>query len=101
MFDLWTGGVEITTLVLIFSVAVLFPVQLLLCFKVKSLFIRLMPAALLSVGVVIFTILFAVATDWGKLGYLILDLFTLFMLLVCGLGWAVWALVKLIRRKRL
>lgn len=48
MFDVWMGDIELTTAVLIFSVVVLLPIQLLLCFRVKSKAIRLLPVVLLS-----------------------------------------------------
>ena len=43
MFDIWMGDIELTTFVLIFSIIVLLPVQLLLCFKVKNKVICLLP----------------------------------------------------------
>ena len=36
MFDVWMGDVELTTLVLLFSLAVLFPGQLLLCLPLTT-----------------------------------------------------------------
>lgn len=43
MFDAWWGEAEFTTLVLNISIIVLLPVQLLLCFKVKSRITRYCP----------------------------------------------------------
>ena len=43
MFDIWIGDIELTTLVLIVSVIVILPLQVLLCFKARSLFVRLVP----------------------------------------------------------
>ena len=48
MFDVWMNDIELTTAVLIFSIFILLPVQLLLCFKVKSSILRLLPVILLS-----------------------------------------------------
>ena len=46
MFDIWIGDVELTRCALIFSLVVLLPLQLLLCFKVKQKGIRLIPVTL-------------------------------------------------------
>ena len=78
MFDVWMGNVELTTVTLFLSATVLLPLQLLLCFKVKSKLVRLVPVCLL----VLPTALFA-----G------------FMLLICGVGWGIWGMIRLIKRK--
>ena len=57
MFDVWMGDIELTTAVLIFSIIVLLPFQLLLCFKVKSKSIRLLPIILLSIPTLIFIVM--------------------------------------------
>ncbi len=99
MFDVWIGDVELTTAVLIFSVVVLLPVQLLLCFKVKSKAIRLLPTILLSILTTIFVIMSVVITGWDGLGYIFLAIFSGIMLLMCGIGWGIWAINKLIKKK--
>ena len=100
MFDVWMGDIELTTAVLIFSVVVLFPIQLLLCFKVKSKAFRLLPVILLSIPTIIFTVMSVVITGWDGLGYIFLAIFTGFMLLMCGVGWGIWAISKLIKNKK-
>ena len=95
MFDIWIGDVEITTLVLIFSVAVLLPIQLLLCFKVRSKAARLLPISVLFISAVV-----SVAVMGCKsLGYVFLAIFTGFMSLICVIGWGIWAVVKLAKKK--
>lgn len=94
MFDIWIGDMELTTVVLIFSVVVLLTVQLLLCFKVKSKVIRLLPIVLLSIPTLLFAVMAMRETGWGHLVYLIFAIFCGFMLLVCGVGWGIWALAK-------
>jgi hypothetical protein len=100
MFDVWMGGIELTTAVLIFSIVVLLPIQLLLCFKVKSRAIRLLPVILLSIPTIIFTVMSVAITGWDGLGYIFLAIFTGFMLLMCGVGWGIWAISKLIKKKK-
>ena len=99
MFDVWMGNVELTTVTLFLSATVLLPLQLLLCFKVKSKLVRLVPVCLLVLPTVLFAVLSAMATGWDALGYLFLALFAGFMLLLCGVGWGIWGMIRLIKRK--
>ncbi|WP_300297810.1 hypothetical protein [uncultured Intestinimonas sp.] len=94
MFDVWMGDIELTTAILIFSVIVLLPVQLLLCFKAKSKAIRLLPVMVLSIATIIFAVMSVAITGWDGLGYVFLAIFTGFMLLMCGMGWGIWWIVK-------
>ena len=100
MFDVWMGDIELTTAVLIFSLVVLLPIQLLLCFKVKSKAIRLLPIILLSIPTLIFIVMSTTTQGWDGLGYIFLAFFTGFMMLICGVGWGIWAISKLIKKKK-
>ena len=88
MFDIWYGDVEVTTCIMILCAVLLFPVQLLLCFKVKSLFLRLVPVGLLGSVFVWFLLLSLCVPGWDGLGYTVLAIYAGFMLAACGLGWA-------------
>ena len=79
MFDIWWGEVNLTVLVLVASVLFLLPIQLLLCFKVKSLFARLFPVGLLAVAGGWFLLLFYAIPGWDGLGYIILTIYATFM----------------------
>ena len=85
MFDVWMG-VELTTFVLIFSAAVLLPIQFLLCFKVKKKAIRLFPIVVLFILMFIFVVMAVAVDGWDSLGYLFLAIFTGLMLIACGMG---------------
>lgn len=100
MFDVWMGDIELTTFVLVFSFAVLLPLQLLLCFRVRSRVIRLLPAAVLAVLTIIFAVMAAASVGWDGLGYTFLAIFTGFMLLVCGAGWGIRAIVCHLKGKK-
>ena len=100
MFDIWIGDIELTTAVLIFSIIVLLPVQLLLCFKVKRKIIRSLPIILLTIPTLIFMIMAAATQGWDSLGYLFLAIFTGFMMLICGVAWSIWAITKHKQRKK-
>lgn len=100
MFDIWMGDIELTTFVLIFSIVVLLPVQLFLCFKVKSKAIRLLPVIVLSILTIIFVVISVANTGWDGLGYIFLGIFTGFMLLMCGIGWGIWAITKRVKKRQ-
>ena len=94
MFDVWLGNAELTTLTLLLSVFVLFPGQLLLCFKVRSLALRLLPVILLALLAGSFLLLALCSPSWDGLGYLFLAIFAGVMLAACGIAWAIWAITK-------
>ena len=99
MFDIWWGTVELTTLILIISVVVLMPLQVLICFKVKSLNVRLLPVICLSIVSVALVLAGLMAQGWDGLGYAILAAFTGFMLFMCGIGWGIWGIVRYIKKR--
>lgn len=100
MFDVWIDGVEFTRVFLFFSIVILLPVQLLLCFKVKSKVIRLLPVILLSIPTLFFISMAITSTGWDNLGYIFPTIFTGFMLIMCGIGWGIWVITKLIKKKK-
>ncbi len=100
MFDIWLGDVEITGVIINISVVILLPVQLLLCFKVKSLAVRLTPVIVLSGSLALFIFLWLSTPDWGGLSYAFFAVFVGFMIFMCGIGWAVWAVAHCLKRKR-
>ena len=79
--------------VLILSVVIL-TVQFLFCFKVKNTIVRLIPVCLFSCLTLVFTALIFVFEGWDSLGFLLLAICSAVLLLVCGLGWGIWRLVK-------
>ena len=78
MFDVWIGDVELTTLFLALCLSLILPGQLLLCLRVRSLALRLLPLCLfaaLAAG------LAAAALAESAL-----------MALASALGWGLWVL---------
>lgn len=100
MFDIWWGEINLTLLILILSVPLLL-LQLLLCFKVESLFVRLFPVGLFAVAGAWFLFLFCAIPGWDGLGYIVLAVYAAFLFVVCGLGWALWALCLWNKKRRL
>ena len=100
MFDAYVGEINISTIVILFAVVVCFPLQLWLCFKVKRRLVRLLPVLILAAIIVVLSIMIALSTDWDALGYLILDIFAVFLLIACAVGWLIWGVVQLIRKTK-
>lgn len=98
-YGLW--DFQSTTIFLVIAIAVIFPLQLLLCFKGKSLLVRLCPVLLTLLLTVIPWIAVWITESWLFLiiGYLALY-YAAFFLIACGAGWGIRALVTLIARLR-
>lgn len=99
MFDVWIGEIDITNLVLLSSLALFLPARLLLCFKVKSRILRLLPIIIFSLLEIIFIALSLVITGWDALVYIVFALLVGVLILMCGIGWGIWAIEKFIKRK--
>ena len=100
MFDVWIGDIELIKAVLVLSVGILLLIQLLLCFKVKNKNIRLLPVILLSIVTIFFVAMASTATDWENLGYIFPAIFIGFMWIACGMAWGIWAIIKLVKKKK-
>ena len=99
MGDMWIRDIEVTTLIAITSVLVVLPIQLLLCFKVKPIFLRLLPSMLLTGTTILLFAMMAASRDWDAIGYAVLGVFSGVLLIFSGVGWGIWGLVALIRKR--
>lgn len=100
MFDIWIGEINATVLILILSLVIVLPVQLLLCFKVRSRMVRLAPViGFLLLGEICLLMDLA-ASGWDGLGYIICAIYAAFMMLICGIGWAIWAVISCVKKNR-
>ena len=99
MGDMWIRDIEITSLIAISSVFVVLPIQLLLCFKVKPVFLRLLPSILLTGTTILLFAMMAASRDWNAIGYAVLGVFSGVLLIFSGIGWGIWGLVALIRKR--
>ena len=82
-----------TIVVFVCAIATLI-LQLLLCFKAKKIFIKLLPIVLLIVSTFVFSICSASINGWDGFGYLFFALLSFGLIFVCGIGWAIWASIK-------
>ena len=100
MGEMWIRDIEVTTLIAITSVLVVLPIQLLLCFKVKPVFLRLLPSILLTGTTILLFAMMAASRDWDAIGYAVLGVFSGVLLIFSGIGWGIWAIVRCIRKKK-
>ena len=98
-YGLWDFGS--TQIFLLIAMIVIFPLQLLLCFRAKSRIVQLLPVLLTLFLTLIPWIAVIIIRSWLFLviGYLALY-YAAFFLAACGMGWAIRAIVTLIRRLR-
>lgn len=89
----WYLEIDFPAIVVFVSVIATLILQLLLCFKAKKIFIKLIPIALLIVSTIVFYICSTTINGWDGLGYLFFALLSFGLILVCGLGWGVWAII--------
>ena len=86
MFDVWIGDVELTTLFLALCLSLILPGQLLLCLRVRSLALRLLPLCLFA------ALAAGLAAAQARLGLSVLAIFAALMALASALGWGLWVL---------
>lgn len=85
---------DYTTVVILASAIIALIVQLLLCFKVKQIFIKLLPVALFIVSTIAFYICAVYVNGWDGLGYLFFAFLSFGLIFICGIGWGIWAIVQ-------
>ena len=90
----WYLELDFPTIVVFISVIAALILQLLLCFKAKKIFIKLLPIALLIVSTIVFCVCSATINDWDGLGYLFFALLSFGLIIVCGVAWGVWAIAR-------
>lgn len=100
MLDVWIGDINIAPFIWIFTLIVVFPIQLALCFKVKSKIVRLLPVIILSILTLIAAVASATSIDWSALFYLIFAAYFGIMLVTCGIGWGIWAITVFAKKRK-
>ena len=90
----WYLEIDFPTIVIFASAITTLILQLLLCFKAKKIFIKLLPIALLIVSTIVFYVCSATINGWDKFGYLFFALLSFGLIIVCGVAWGVWAIAR-------
>ncbi len=99
MLENWLKDVDLTPFLLIFAIALL-PIQLALCFKVKSKIVRLLPVTLFSLATAALAVMIAISEGWDVIGYLLLFIFAALMLFMCCFGWVIWGVIWALKKRK-
>lgn len=100
MIDVRMRNMDVTTFFWIITILAILTIQLLLCFKVKSRVIRLLPIVLFSISTIVLFHKAVSISGWGGLLYLLYAIYSGIMTFVCGIGWFVWAIIRFIKKKK-
>ena len=90
---------EIVEFVVIEAVIAL-TVQLILCFKGRKWWIRVIPVALCVIDAVVCFVMTYFTDGWDAIGYAFLMIFSVGLLAVCGIGWGIWAIARRLQSMR-
>lgn len=82
------------------SVLIVMPIQILLCMKAKKLIFKLLPTILLALATIGFAVMAFSVNDWSAFLWLILAAFAGAYLLADGLAWLIWAISKGIKKQK-
>ena len=100
MFDVWFGKVELTEVIIYFSILILIPIKLFLCFKENNKELKLLHVGILALLLVIFLCMIQLAPGWEGIGYALLAMFAGILLVACSISWGIWFAVKVIKKRR-
>ena len=99
MLHLGLFDIRTDIFVLLLSVVVVL-FQIFLCFKAKKKNVRLMPVYLSLVLTVVFVILGFIFDGWDSFGFFFLAVCSAVLLADSGIGWAVWSIIKKIKKDK-
>ena len=78
----------------------LFALQLFLCFKVKRIWLRILPTIIAFATTVVFSAMIFITDGWDAIGYLILALCAAIMTAVTALALIIYAIITAIRKRK-
>lgn len=86
---------------IIFVIAfVALSLQMLLCLKVRNIFLKLIPTVVTTGISIYFFIMLKTVTGWSALGYALLWIISLIVILSLIIAWIVYLLIKIIKRRK-
>ena len=95
MFNILTfNGVDLAIIFIFSAIFIFFPLQLLFCFKMKKIWIKLIPLVLSGLITITFALIMLFSTGWGKLGWLLMCIYSLASIIFCGISWLIYILIK-------
>jgi len=86
--------IDWTTIIVFISVICTLILQLWLCFKAKQIFTKLFPVVIFIALTIVFSVCSATINGWDGLGYLFFALLSFGLVLICGVGWGIWTVIR-------
>ncbi len=87
-------SISIPTFVVYLTSILVITAQLLLCFKGKRLWIKLIPNVAMLVSSIAFAVMAQMADGWDGFGYLFFFLLSVWLLALTGFCWFLWAVIR-------
>ena len=99
MFGILTfNGIDITIVFILLALLVVIPIQVLLCFKVRKLWLRLIPIIVSVVLTIACIMMHFISTGWDALGWLFFAIYGVSSIVICAIVWLTWFFIKRFRR---
>ena len=97
---MFTVSENVLTVLIFTALSILIiTVQLLLCFKIKRVWLRLIPTLLIGGVTVAFYVLLRLATGWEVIGYLLLLLGAGLLFVVDFFAWILFAILRRLKKR--
>lgn len=87
-------SISIPTIVVCLTSILVITAQLLLCFKGKRLWVKLIPSGAMLVSALAFAVMAQMVDGWDGVGYLFFFLLSVWLLLLTGICWIIWAVIR-------
>ena len=95
MPELLSGDFWLVICAVACGILIVLPVQLVLCFRGKKVFMKCLPAVLIGIATITFYILAITARTWIAFIYLIVAFYSAVFLISCGIAWGIWIVYTL------
>ena len=95
MLDITVNEIDIRPII-IFILVLMF--QLFLCYKAKKISVKLMPVIFLIISTIVLYGFGVMIGGWDGWFLSLYAVFSLKLLLVCGLGWLIWGIWAIVRK---
>lgn len=87
-------SISIPTIVVCLTSILVIAAQLLLCFKGKRLWVKLIPSGTMVASAIAFAVMAQMADGWNGVGYLFFFLLSAWLLALTGFCWFLWAVIR-------
>ncbi len=98
MSELYVSDINLADVIMFLIIPLSFIVQLILCFRVKHIAVKIIPTALFTLTTLALFIAVFAAQGWEAIGYLILAVWSAIILAACLIPWAIYLIYRLVKK---